>query len=264
MVTGYSRWSSAVLVPSRGAADLYAGWWQLLEQLGAVPRVLVWDGEGAVGRWWRRQPELTAECHAFRGTLGAKVIICKLADPEAKGLVERFHDYLETSFLPGRSFVSPADFNDQLQQWLARANSRQHRVLGCRPADRLEADRAAMLTLPPVAPVVGWRSSQRLPRDHYVRLDGNDYSVHPSAIGRRIEVTADLHRIRVMCDGRLVADHDRVWAKHQTIHDPEHLAAARTLRRQRLEVVRPPAETEVETRCLADYDALLGIDGGVA
>ena len=264
MVTGYSRWASAVLGPSRGAPDLYAGWWQLLEQLGAVPRVLVWDGEGAVGRWRRRQPELTAECHAFRGTLGAKVIVCKPADPEAKGLVERFHDYLETSFLPGRSFSCPADFNNQLQQWLARANSRQHRVLGCRPADRLEADRAAMLTLPPVAPVVGWRSSQRLARDHYVRLDSNDYSVHPCAIGRRIEVTADLHRIRVMCDGRLVADHDRVWAKHQTIHDPEHLAAARTMRRQRLEVVRPSAETEVETRRLSDYDALLGIDGGVA
>ena len=43
MVCGYSRWSSAVLVPSRGAPDLYAGWWQLLEQLGAVLRVLVWD-----------------------------------------------------------------------------------------------------------------------------------------------------------------------------------------------------------------------------
>jgi transposase len=264
MVTGYSRWSSAVLVPSRGAPDLYAGWWALLEQLGAVPRVLVWDGEGAVGRWRRRQPELTAECHAFRGTLGARVIICKPADPEAKGLVERFHDYLETSFLPGRSFASPADFNDQLQQWLTRANTRQHRVLGCRPADRLEADRAAMLSLPPVAPVVGWRSSQRLPRDHYVRLDANDYSVHPSAIGRRVEIAADLHRIRVFCDGRLVADHERLWAKHQTIHDPDHLAAARTLRRQRLEVVRPPAETEVETRRLSDYDALLGVDGGVA
>jgi hypothetical protein len=25
----------------------------------------------------------------------------------------------------------------------------------------------------------------------------------------------------------VVADHDRVWARHQTITDPEHLAAAR-------------------------------------
>ena len=182
----------------------------------------------------------------------------------AKGLVERFHDYLETSFLPGRSFASPADFNDQLQQWLTRANTRQHRVLGCRPADRLEADRAAMLALPPVAPVVGWRSSQRLPRDHYVRLDGNDYSVHPGVIGRRIDISADLHRVRVFCDGRLVADHERIWAWHQTISDPDHLAAAKLLRRERVGVLRPVGEPEVEQRSLSDYDTTLGIDGGVA
>jgi hypothetical protein len=73
-------------------------------------------------------------------------------DPEAKGLVERLHDYLERSFLPGRDFASAADFNTQLQQFLARANTRQQRALGCLPADRIEADRAA-IALPPAAPV---------------------------------------------------------------------------------------------------------------
>lgn len=264
MVTGYSRWASAVLVPTRTAEDLYAGWWSHIANLGSCPRVLVWDGEGAVGRWRQRQPELTRECQAFRGTLGAKVVICKPADPEAKGLVERFHDYLERSFLPGRDFASPADFNAQLQAWLVKANNRHHRRLGCRPADRLDADRAAMLALPPVPPVTGWSRSQRLPRDHYVRLDGNDYSVHPTAIGRRIEIMASLDKVRVFCAGKLVAEHDRAWAKHQTLHDPDHLAAARSLRRERLEVVRPAADTDVEIRQLTDYDTLLGTDGGVA
>ena len=97
MVTGYARWDSAVLVPSRRAEDLYAGWWQLINGLGAVPRVLVWDGEGAVGRWRGRSVELTAECQGFRGTLAAKVLICRPRDPEAKGLVERLHDYLGAS-----------------------------------------------------------------------------------------------------------------------------------------------------------------------
>ncbi len=264
MVAGYSRWACAMLISSRSAEDLFAGWWQLIERFGAVPRVLVWDGEGAIGRWRQRQPELTRECHAFRGTLGAKVIICKPADPEAKGLVERFHDYLERSFLPGRVFASPQDFNAQLQQWLVLANNRQHRALGCRPVDRVDADRSAMLALPPVAPATGWRSSQRLPRDHYIRFGSNDYSVHPSVIGRRIEIHGSLDKVRVFCDGRLVADHERLWAKHQTIHDPEHVAAAKTLRRERLEVVRPPAEADVEIRSLADYDRRLGLDGGVA
>jgi len=121
-----------------------------------------------------------------------------------------------------------------------------------------------MLALPPVAPVTGWARSQRLPRDHYVRLDGNDYSVHPSAIGRRIEVRASLDKVTAFCAGKLVADHDRVWAKHQSLHDPDHLAAARSCRRERLEVVRPAADTDVEIRQLTDYDALLGTDGGVA
>lgn len=262
MVCGYSRFASAVLVPSRAAEDLYAGWWQLITGLGAVPRVLVWDGEGAIGRWRNKRAELTGACQAFRGVLGAKVIVCKPADPEAKGIVERLHDYLERSFLPGRSFSDPADFNTQLHGWLAVANGRTKRSLGCAPTDRVGADRAAMLGLPPVPPQVGWRSSTRLPRDYYVRLDGNDYSIHPSVIGRRIEVHADLARVWATCDGKLVADHQRVWATHQTVSDFQHLVAAKALQRGRADLVKPLPEpevgSEVQVRDLARYDALLG------
>jgi transposase len=269
MVTGYARWLSAVLIPSRRSEDLFAGWWQLIERLGAVPRVLVWDGEGAIGRWRGGRSELTGECQAFRGTLGAKVVICRPADPEAKGLIERAHDHLERSFLPGREFDGPAGFNTQLTQWLAVVNTRTRRALGCAPTERITGDKAAMLTLPPVAPVVGWRASVRLARDHYIRLDSNDYSVHPGVIGRRVEIIADLSRVRVVCDGKTVADHDRVWAWHQTISDPEHVAAAKVLRRKRIGMLRPAPEPEVEQRCLADYDTALGLDdegceGGVA
>jgi transposase len=270
MITGYSRWLSAVLIPSRRSEDLFAGWWQLISNLQAVPRVLVWDGEGAIGRWRAGKVELTQECHAFRGTLGAKVLVCKPADPEAKGLIERCHDYLERSFLPGRTFTSPADFNTQVQQWLQIVNARQRRALGCAPTDRITADRQAMLSLPPVAPATGWRTSTRLARDHYIRLDSNDYSVHPAVIGRRIEVIADLARVRVLCDGKPVADHERIWAAHQTISDPEHVTAAKAFRRERVGVLRPVQDSDVERRCLADYDEALGInldgprEGGVA
>ena len=58
---------------------------------------------------------------AFRGVLGVAVRLCRPADPEAKGLVERANGYLETSFLPGRVFTSPGDFNQQLAAWLVRA-----------------------------------------------------------------------------------------------------------------------------------------------
>lgn len=124
-----------------------------------------------------------------------------------------------------------------------------------------------MLTLPPVAPAIGWRSSTRLARDHYIRLDSNDYSVHPAVIGRRIEVVADLDRVKVFSDGKTVADHQRVWAWHQTLTDPEHLEAAKVLRRTRVGALRPvrdaEAEIAVEQRPLGDYDTALGIDLGI-
>jgi len=201
MVTGYSRWLSGQLIPSRAAPDLFAGWWQVIERLGAVPRTLVWDGEGAIGRWRSGKTELTSQWQAFRGTLGAKVIVLKPREPEHKGIIERAHGYLETSFLPGRSFTGPADLNAQLQLWLALVNARRRRALGCAPTERIAADKAAMLALPPVAPATGWRASTRLARDHYVRIDSNDYSIHPAVIGRRIELIVDLHHVRALCDG---------------------------------------------------------------
>lgn len=253
MVAGYSRMISAVIIPTRQSQDLLAGHWLLLRAWGRVPRALVWDNESAVGQWRGGRPQLTEAMNAFRGSLGIRVIQCRPRDPEAKGLVERANGYLETSFLPGRSFASPQDFNDQLQTWLVLANQRQHRVLGWRPVERWEADRAAMLELPPVAPVTGWRSSTRLARDHYVRLDANDYSVHPSVIGRRVDVSANLEQVVVWAAGAQVARHQRCWAAHQSITDSAHKQAAVLLRRQATAI--PAARTSVEYRDLSSRNS---------
>jgi hypothetical protein len=63
-----------------------------------------------------------------------------------------------------------------------------------------------------------------------------------------------------------VADHERIWATHQTISDPAHVEAAKVLRRSRIGTVRPAPELDVQVRSLADYDVALGLDtdGGVA
>jgi transposase len=177
MAAGYSRMLFALMIPSRQAPDLIAGHWAVLAgQVGAVPRELVWDNESAVGSWRAGRPRLAEEFEAFRGVLGCGVHQCRPRDLEAKGIVERANGYLETSFLPGRTFTSPADFNTQLAEWLQVANTRVVRRTGCAPVARWAADKAAMLTLPPVVPTIGWRHQVRLVRDHYVRLDSNDYS----------------------------------------------------------------------------------------
>ncbi|MET8131558.1 IS21 family transposase [Streptomyces sp. NPDC005251] len=270
MVSGYSRVIAARMLPSRTTGDLIDGHWRLLNGWGAVPKTLVWDNEAGVGRG-----KLTAEFAAFAGLLATKIYLCRPRDPEAKGLVERANGYLETSFLPGRTFSGPGDFNTQLTAWLAVANRRLHRTLQARPVERWEADRAGMLTLPPVDPPAWWRMQTRIGRDHYVRVDTNDYSVHPQAIGRTVTVLTDNDEVIALAPGGvIVARHPRRWARHQTLTDPDHAAAGQTMRgqahhqaAQAKDTRRPAAEdgplVEVEQRELGSYDRLFTvIEGG--
>jgi transposase len=266
MTSGYSRWRTAVMIPTRTATDIVLGQWAVLQQLGGVPKLLVWDNESGVGRHRGADPKLTPEFTALRGLLGTRVYVTAPRDPEAKGLVERTNGFFETSFLPGRRFVDPADFNAQLVEFLARANARKRRSLqGASAADRIGADRAAMGALPPVeTAMIGWCKSVVLPRDHYVRLDSCDYSVHPSAVGQRVEVSADLHAVRVHRGGVLVGEHVRCWARQQTLTDGAHRQAAAIMRqayRDRTVRDRGPTVAEVQQRDLSAYDRVFGLDG---
>jgi len=228
----------------------------LSEQLGAVPRTLIWDNETGIGR----RNKLAAGVGEFAGGLATKIHQLKAYDPESRGGVERMNGYFETSFLPGREFTSPADFNTQLGLWLPLANGRTVRALKARQIDLLGLDKAAMLALPPVAPAYGFTARVRLPRDYYVRVFGNDYSVHPSAIGRMVDVVADLGEVIVRLEGRLVAEHSRSWGNALTITDPDHVSAAARLREAFGALRAVPVEDAVVLRDLAEYDAALGVN----
>ena len=160
--------------------------------------------------------------------------------------------------MPGRTFASPLDFNDQLADWLTRANARYSRTRHGRPAELFVRDRDAMRPLTPVAPAFAFRSSVRLPRDYYVRVFSNDYSVDPGAIGRIVDVEADLEKVTVSADSRLLASHERRWARHQIFTDPAHVDKAASLRRIHRSV-KAGRSTVVEERDLSIYDELFGV-----
>ena len=258
-VSGYSRVGVGRMIPSREAPDILGGHLACLLEFGAVPRSGVYDNEAALVHRSGGRPNLTDAFQRFRGTLGMGVIVCDPGDPEAKGLVERFNGYLETSFLPGRRFSSPQDFNAQLGDWLVKANRRVHQTLRCRPIDRLVEDRTAMMALPPVLPDPALRLTTRLGRDHWVRVGTCDYSVHPKAVGRNVEIRVDLEEVTVNCAGELVARHPRSWARHRTVTDPDHDLARKALRAARAGIGPMTGDDEVEQRDLAAYDEATGV-----
>lgn len=255
ITAAHSRFMVGRMIPTRHTQDLLLGMWELLQQLGAVPRRLIWDNESGIGRGKRHAEGVGA----FTGTLATTLQRLKPNDPESKGIVERRNGFFETSFMPGRDFTSPADFDSQFTDWLFTANGRVVRTIKARPVDLLDADRAAMLPLPPVAPALGWANRVRLGRDYYVRVDSSDYSVAPAVIGRFIDVHADLSRVEVRHEGRLVAAHDRVWARGMTVTDSAHVAAAKVLREQYQQPRPAPDSHEELVRDLADYDRAFGL-----
>jgi transposase len=255
ITAAHSRFMLARMIPTRSTEDLLLGSWELLAQLGRVPRRLIWDNESGIGRGQRPAQGVAA----FMGTLASRLVLLRPRDPESKGIVERRNGFFETSFMPGRAFDSPADFNAQFADWLATANRRVVRTIKAKPAELLAADLAGMLPLPPVPLHLGWRNRIRLGRDYYVRLDTCDYSVDPNVIGRLVDMTADLDRVRVRAEGRLVADHARVWARGMTITDPAHQRTAAALRAA-FQTPRTAPSSEDLHRDLGDYDRAFGLE----
>jgi transposase len=264
MTLAFSRFMTAAMIPSRQAGDILAGMWALIRGIGRVTRTLLWDRESAIGGTGR----VSVPAAAFAGTLATQIRLAPPRDPEFKGMVERTNGFLETSFLPGRTFASPIDFNAQLGEWLTRANARTVRSIQGRPVDLLETDYPAMLALPPLDPPIGLTHRVRLGRDYYVRLDTVDYSVDPRVIGKFVDVSASAQDVTVCCDGHVVARHTRSWAKQGVVTDPAHRATAAQMRQALAEDrQRRQAATRHHTdghtvtlRALPDYDALFGVD----
>ena len=169
----------------------------------------MWDQEGALGQWRGAKQVFTAEFQSFRGTLGIGAQLCQRGDPEAKGLIERANGYFETSFLPGRSFESVADFNTQFTGWLHRANQRIHAATKVRPSEAIFEDRGSMLGFPPVLPDPSLRFSVRLPErplraGRHLRL-----LVNPRFIGHRLDVHVTLTEVVATCAGVEIARYQR-------------------------------------------------------
>lgn len=226
---------------------------ELLEPLGCtggLPKTLVWDRQAGIHAHGGRPTEAFA---AFCGQLKVGWHFCAPADPQAKGVIERFQGYAETNFEPGRVFANELDFQDQLDAWSAKVNARTHKTLRARPVNRLAVEHEVMAPLPDRMPDTARRWVMRVPPDPHLRLDTNDYSLDPALVGRRVEVTADQRSVTAIAlgTGELACRHARTFARHRTI---TALERARALRAGRQDV---SAETPVEVRPLARYDQLI-------
>jgi len=229
MLTGSSSPISAILLPTRHSADLFAGLWELFIGLGAVPRQLSWASKRNLRCEEPGRTGTTARCRDFCHEVGTGCILAKTGDTDAKESIEAVRVSLEHWFLPGRRFKSPMDFNAQLGEWLASAEPPARPLHGHSPAAAYGHNMRPTLPLPSMSPPIGWRFSVRVGATPSVRFDSNTYVLPLTVIDHTVKVAADLKRIMVTCNGKIVASYERPWARDLMVGElPQEIVPKRS------------------------------------
>jgi transposase len=98
------------------------------------------------------------EMVAFAATLGFAFMAHRVGDPKRKGRIERPFFYVQTNFLPGRTFADFDELNAQALRWCIEvANAKPKRDLGASPEDAYRQElahraRAPLLQSRPAPP----------------------------------------------------------------------------------------------------------------
>ena len=230
-----------------------------LSRLGGVPSRLVLDNDTSmVVRVPGHRSRLHPEAAALFGALRTKPVILAPRRPTSKGQVERTVGYLETSFLPLRTFTSIEDLQAQHDTWTKEiAYRRSPRRLGARVADAYLVEKGYLSPLPDPLPQTDQQIETRISKDAFVRMAGADYSVPPGLVGRRVQIRLSLSSVLVYLEGREIARHLRSYVPADVVIDPDH---ARALLESREASKRlRGGDVAVEIPDLARYDALLGV-----
>jgi transposase len=143
--------------PRQDLATLQLGLAACFTAWGGVPHELLFDQMKSV---LTRDDRLTGgglrtnlECQRLAEHYGFRIRVCRPYHARTKGKVERPIRYLRASFLYGRTFLSDADLNAQVEHWLATvANPRIHGTTGAAPAVRFATEEQPHLKPLPARP----------------------------------------------------------------------------------------------------------------
>lgn len=154
VVLAYSRLLWVRFYPRQDLAALLHGLSACFLDWGGVPRECLFDQMKSV---LTRDDRLSGgglitnlECQRFAQHHHFKIRVCRPYRAKTKGKVERPIRYLRESLLYGRTFVSDADLNAQVEHWLATvANVRTHATTHAVPMTRfLDEEQSLLQPLP--------------------------------------------------------------------------------------------------------------------
>ena len=150
-------------------------------------------------------------------------VACTPASGWEKGQVEnQVGNVREWLFTPILRFDTLADLNAWLETRCTELAKRPHPTWKERPISEVFAEEQPCLR-PITAPFDGYfEQTLRVSSTCLVSYDRNRYSVPAEHAGQQVSVRANADRIRVVADGKLIAEHVRHFGRERLILDPWH------------------------------------------
>lgn len=151
------------------------------------------------------------EMAAFARALGFKFMAHRVNDPDRKARIERPFAWIESNFLPGRSFVDFDDLNAQALAWCIEvANAKPKRSLGMSPEAAYVLEKPYLVRLPTVLPAVYEVLDRVVDLYGFVSVDTNRYSVPERLVGKTVTVYKHHASIDIHYQRKQVASHPRL------------------------------------------------------
>jgi len=150
--------------------------------------------------------------------MGTKLVHSKPYSPESKGKIEKFFQYVDSSFtgeanllINQEKLTTLKQLNDYLRSWLEAYDNRVHRSTKQTPKKRYEAQSEHINHLSPeiLKEIFLWEEERTVRKTAIIELEGNHYDVDSSLRGKKIQIRYnpfDLSMIQVWKDNERFED----------------------------------------------------------
>jgi transposase len=186
---------------------------------GTTPRCVIDNTSVVLAGGCGADAVIAPEMAAFAHSLGFKFLAHRINDPNRKSRIERPFRWVESNFLPGRSFASFDDVNVQALHWCIEvANAKPKRSLGMSPETAYVMEKPYLTSLPPVLPAVYDVFDRVVDLYGFVNVDVNRYSVPERLVGKTVTVYKHYARIEIHYRRTSVAIHPRLIGVRNVRH----------------------------------------------
>lgn len=197
--------------------------------------------------------QIAPEMATLLGFYGSEFKAHAIGHADRKAHVERNFYFVEKNFLPGRSFESIVDLNQQARHWcIEAANQKIKRVLGMSPEAAYIQEKPYLLALPTILPPI-YNLYHRIVDTHgYLNIESQRYSAPQKFIGKLLDVYQYESSIEIYYQNTKIASHPRlVGQKGQTSKLGGHHENLYSRKNQAM-----PCQAETTLRCNMDSTAI--------